>query len=130
MYPLYRSLLACGVALLIVNQASVHAEPPAAAKPPAEARRAEFAATYGAAAADAILAGVVRIDMTMEQVLLARGAPSRKEVIPPDTELWLGGADAGKVAAGVDAFRGLVVDSLHAAELELARIAAGATSRA
>jgi hypothetical protein len=50
--------------------------------------------------------------------------------LTPDTELWLGGADAGKVAAGVDAFRGLVVDSLHAAELELARIAAGATSRA
>ena len=50
--------------------------------------------------------------------------------LPPDTELWLGGADAGKVAAGVDAFRGLVVDSLHAAELELARIAAGANSRA
>jgi hypothetical protein len=40
-----------------------------------------------------------------------------------DVELWLGGADAGNVAAGVKGFRGLVLDSLEAAEAELPRIA-------
>jgi len=115
-YPLYRSLLAWGAALLIVNQASVHAEPPAAAKPPAEARRAEFAATYGAAAADAILAGVVRIDMTMEQVLLARGAPVRKEVIPPDAELWHYAAGEVAFSGGKVTYVGLAPKPLKAQE--------------
>lgn len=49
--------------------------------------------------------------------------------LPADRELWLGGADAGQVAVGVKAFRGLVVDSLQAAETELTRIAAGGTYR-
>jgi MerR family transcriptional regulator, light-induced transcriptional regulator len=44
-----------------------------------------------------------------------------------DIELWLGGADAGRVASRVKAFRGLVVDSLSATETELARIAARVT---
>ena len=46
--------------------------------------------------------------------------------LPADTELWLGGADAGRVAADVRAFRGWVVDDLHTSETELTRIAAGA----
>ena len=50
--------------------------------------------------------------------------------LPADTELWLGGADAGRVATDVKAFRGWVVDDLHTAETELARIAAGANRRA
>jgi methylmalonyl-CoA mutase cobalamin-binding subunit/DNA-binding transcriptional MerR regulator len=50
--------------------------------------------------------------------------------LPTDIELWLGGADAGRVAARVKAFRGLVVDSLSAAERELTRIAGRATYRA
>ena len=37
---------------------------------------------------EAIRAGTVQEGMTMDQVLSARGAPLRKEVIPPDTELW------------------------------------------
>jgi len=40
-----------------------------------------------------------------------------------DVELWLGGADAASVAAGVKGFRGLVLDSLEATEPELTRIA-------
>lgn len=36
----------------------------------------------------AIQAGRVLKDMTMPQVLQARGEPMRKEVIPPDAELW------------------------------------------
>jgi MerR family transcriptional regulator, light-induced transcriptional regulator len=42
-----------------------------------------------------------------------------------DTELWLGGADAGRVAADVRAFRGWVVDDLNTTETQLARLAAG-----
>ncbi len=36
----------------------------------------------------AIQAGTVLKDMTMPQALQARGEPMRKEVIPPDAELW------------------------------------------
>jgi DNA-binding transcriptional MerR regulator/methylmalonyl-CoA mutase cobalamin-binding subunit len=47
--------------------------------------------------------------------------------LPAGVELWLGGADAGHAAAGVNGFRGLVLDSLEATEAELTRIAANAT---
>lgn len=43
--------------------------------------------------------------------------------LPGNLELWLGGADAGNVAAGVRAFRGLVLEDLEATEAELTRIA-------
>jgi methylmalonyl-CoA mutase cobalamin-binding subunit/DNA-binding transcriptional MerR regulator len=43
--------------------------------------------------------------------------------LPADVELWLGGADAGNVAAGVKGFRGLVLDDLQATEAELTRLA-------
>lgn len=46
-----------------------------------------------------------------------------------DVELWLGGADAFRVAAHAKAFRGLVVDSLSSTETELTRIATGAIER-
>jgi DNA-binding transcriptional MerR regulator/methylmalonyl-CoA mutase cobalamin-binding subunit len=39
-------------------------------------------------------------------------------------DLWLGGADAGEVAAGIDPFLGLVFDTLEGAEVELARLTA------
>ena len=45
--------------------------------------------------------------------------------LPAETELWLGGADAGRTAADVKRFRGWVADDLHKTETELARIAAG-----
>ncbi len=45
--------------------------------------------------------------------------------LPVQIELWLGGADARDAAAGINAFRGLVLDTLPAAETELTRIAAG-----
>ncbi len=44
--------------------------------------------------------------------------------LPRECELWLGGADAAKVAAAAKSNRGLVFDSLQAAEAELTRIAA------
>jgi DNA-binding transcriptional MerR regulator len=43
--------------------------------------------------------------------------------LPAGVELWLGGADAGKVSAAVKGFRGLVFDRLEAAEAELTRMA-------
>jgi hypothetical protein len=61
---------------------------PAAAESSERKRHRELAEQYGAEVADAIQAGTILKDMTMEQVLLARGAPDRKEVIPPDAELW------------------------------------------
>jgi hypothetical protein len=40
------------------------------------------------AVAEAIGAGTVLKEMTMDQVLSARGEPLRKQVIPPDAALW------------------------------------------
>jgi hypothetical protein len=61
---------------------------PTAYESPDQIRRRELTEKHGAEAADAILAGAVLKEMTTEQVLLARGTPERKEVIPPDAELW------------------------------------------
>ena len=61
---------------------------PVANESPEQARRRKLAETHGAEIADAILAGTVIKEMTTEQVILARGEPIRKEVIPPDAELW------------------------------------------
>jgi len=47
-----------------------------------------------------------------------------RAALPADSELWLGGADAKNVAAGVESFGGVVLDSLPATETELTRIAA------
>ena len=55
---------------------------------PEERRRRDLTEAHGAQVAEAILAGEVLREMTMEQVLLARGEPERKEVIPPDAALW------------------------------------------
>jgi cobalamin-dependent methionine synthase I len=46
-----------------------------------------------------------------------------QRTLAADIELWLGGADAGRTAARVAGFRGMVVDHLSAAERELARVA-------
>lgn len=78
----------CALVLVIANQAYVGAEGPTTAPAADEARRLEVAEKYGAEVADTILDGVVRIDMTMAQVLLTRGTPTRKEAVPPDAELW------------------------------------------
>jgi len=50
-------------------------------------------------------------------------AAAIQAALPADVELWLGGADAASVAAGVKGFRGLVLDGLEATEPELTRIA-------
>jgi DNA-binding transcriptional MerR regulator/methylmalonyl-CoA mutase cobalamin-binding subunit len=46
-----------------------------------------------------------------------------QSALPRDCELWVGGAEAANVTAGVKAFRGLLVESLEAAESELVRVA-------
>jgi len=50
--------------------------------------------------------------------------------LPAECELWLGGANARQVAAGVKTLRGLVLDTLQATEAELTRIGAGAIAYA
>lgn len=71
-----------------VQEAAPSADSSAAPETPEQARRRELTAAHGAEVADAILAGTVIKEMTMDQVLEALGAPIRKEVIPPDAELW------------------------------------------
>jgi hypothetical protein len=66
---------------------------------PEQARRRELTARHGGEVAEAILRGTVLLGMTKEQVTLARGAPTRKEAIPPDAELW-------RYAGGEVAFSG------------------------
>lgn len=63
-------------------------EASAPAESPEQARRRALVDAHGAEIADAILTGTVLKAMTMEQVMLARGAPARIEVIPPDSALW------------------------------------------
>jgi hypothetical protein len=67
------------------------APPSAADGPAAEPADAPAAPNVADAAAEilaVIQAGTVLKDMTMPQVLQARGEPMRREVIPPDAELW------------------------------------------
>lgn len=47
--------------------------------------------------------------------------------LPRECELWLGGADAGKLASEIGDFSGIVLDTLSATETELGRVVAGAT---
>jgi hypothetical protein len=53
-----------------------------------EARRQELVAKYGDHA-DAIIAGNAQIGMTQEEVLEAKGAPTRKSALPPNSEVWV-----------------------------------------
>jgi methylmalonyl-CoA mutase cobalamin-binding subunit/DNA-binding transcriptional MerR regulator len=50
-------------------------------------------------------------------------AAAIQAALSADVELWVGGADAANVAAGVKGFRGLVMDNLEATEAGLSRIA-------
>lgn len=59
---------------------------PASAFPAAE--QVSPTSTHEQAIADAIASGAVIKGMTIEQVVLAHGKPIRKDVIPPDAELW------------------------------------------
>ncbi|MFN8545521.1 MAG: MerR family transcriptional regulator [Candidatus Binatia bacterium] len=49
-----------------------------------------------------------------------------RRALPRECELWLGGADAGAVAAGIRDFGGMVFDTLSATETELERVTARA----
>lgn len=53
-----------------------------------DARHRTFVAKYGSENATAIESGQVRMGMTKDEVLAARGAPPRKDAVPPDYELW------------------------------------------
>ena len=55
---------------------------------PEDKRRRELTEQYEPEIAEAIIAKTVIKGMTFKQVLLIRGAPKGKEVIPPDAELW------------------------------------------
>ena len=53
-----------------------------------QTRRQDLVAKYGDRA-EAIIAGNAQIGMTQEEVLEAKGAPTRKSPIPPDYEVWV-----------------------------------------
>ncbi|MBK8638395.1 MAG: hypothetical protein IPN92_08940 [Chromatiaceae bacterium] len=55
---------------------------------PADKRRRELTEQHGPEIAEAIIARTVINGMTFEQVLMIRGTPTGKQVIPPDAELW------------------------------------------
>jgi hypothetical protein len=77
--------------------AEAEAERVAAAARQAEAarnaRRADLTARYGAAAANAILAGQVQQGMTPQQVIEARGQPGRREEVTPTDHVWHYGSE-------------------------------------
>jgi hypothetical protein len=65
------------------------ARPTVAATAPAQkANHRDPVSSSGAVAASVVQSGQIRIGMTRDQVSAARGAPARKEAVPPDYELW------------------------------------------
>jgi hypothetical protein len=58
-----------------------------------DARRADLIARHGGTVAAAILAGQVTAGMTAQQVLEARGQPSRREELTPTEQIWHYGAE-------------------------------------
>ncbi|MBL8547822.1 MAG: hypothetical protein JNL81_15255 [Hyphomonadaceae bacterium] len=57
------------------------------------ARRSDLVSRHGVAVADAILAGQVSAGMTPQQVLEARGQPSRREDLTPTEQIWHYGSE-------------------------------------
>jgi len=57
------------------------------------ARRSDLVSRHGAATADAILAGQVNAGMTPQQVIEARGQPSRREDLTPTEQIWHYGSE-------------------------------------
>jgi methanogenic corrinoid protein MtbC1 len=53
-----------------------------------------------------------------------REVDALEKALSRECEVWLGGADAGAVASGIRSCRGLVLDTLPATEIELARVVA------
>ncbi len=61
-----------------------------------DAKHAQLVAKFGGQDATLIESGQVRVGMTMAAVLATRGNPSRREKVPPDSELWhYGSAEIG-----------------------------------
>lgn len=61
---------------------------PTIAENTANTRRKQVVEMHGEEFADQILNGEIVVGMNIEQVIAARGEPSRKDLIPPDDELW------------------------------------------
>lgn len=78
------------------ERGAIPGDQPKADESPEQRKRRELTATHGVDMAAAISAGTVLKGMSMEQVQLARGLPTRKEMIPPHEELWH--YDAGEIA--------------------------------
>jgi hypothetical protein len=57
------------------------------------ARRTDLTARYGATIANAIVAGQVVAGMTPQQVIEARGQPSRRETLTPTDQIWHYGSE-------------------------------------
>ncbi len=75
------------------EQAKEQREREHAAKAARDAKHAKLVAAFGAKDAALIEAGKIRIGMSEKAVIAARGAPSRREKVPPDSELWHYGSD-------------------------------------
>ena len=60
----------------------------ATAKTAPESPHRDLTARYGTTTASVVASGQVRVGMTRDQVSAVRGAPARKESVPPDYELW------------------------------------------
>ncbi len=72
----------------------------AAAEAQKKAHHEELVAKYGIEMADAITAGQVRVGMTKDEVLAARGNPDKTEAIPPSDELWQYGPERIAISNG------------------------------
>jgi hypothetical protein len=59
-----------------------------AAKAAQEAKHAKLVATYGAKNAGYVEAGEIHVGMSAAAVIAAKGNPSRREKVPPNSELW------------------------------------------
>lgn len=98
------------------------ADQPTVKESPEQARRRELTAQHGADVAEAILAGNVVKGMSMEQVRLARGEPIRKDVIPPDAELWHYPAGEVAFSAGRVSYVSLLAKDAALAAIPLYRL--------
>jgi pyruvate/2-oxoglutarate dehydrogenase complex dihydrolipoamide acyltransferase (E2) component len=70
------------------RQAKEAAAAAAAQQAALDARKAQLTSKFGSEVAGEIMSGMVRAGMNKDAVLAAKGSPAKREVIPPDDELW------------------------------------------
>lgn len=78
----------------------------AAAKAQAEARHKDLIARFPREQVDAIENGRVIVGMSKDAVIAALGQPDKKEVIPPDDEMWIYGSQRISISKGKVMFVG------------------------